>query len=122
VKPSLGRIWASSAAFSAVFVIVSLFWQANSISLLGALFLSGFLAGCSAQRHGWLCGLIVGFPLAMVQMSRRALREHHSFLSLLADPDYWRLLIPSAIVGTGFCIMGAMVGVWMASVKWEPKG
>jgi hypothetical protein len=116
---SWNRIILCSLAVSAAGFVASFFWQAHAIGLLAALFFFGAVAGWLAQGHGWLCGLIVGLPLSLTQMTRLALQSQGSLPDVLWQPDYWRLLVPACVISTGMAVMGGIVGVWMQGVKWE---
>jgi hypothetical protein len=117
--------WSKIAGVSAVALVVamgfSLLWQAWAIDLLFSLYVFGAAAGWFARRQGWLCGIIVGLPVAFFQLSRLASHDHSSLSGLFADPDYWRLVVPASIAATGIAIMGGMTGAWMQDAHFQRR-
>lgn len=118
-KASWSWIALVSFAVSAAALLLSLLWQARALGLLLWLFLFGAAAGWLSQRHGWLSGIIVGLPLALFQLTRLAVADHGSYLSLMTQPDYWRILVPASVVSTGMAIMGGIVGAWVRSIRLQ---
>ncbi len=116
---SLTYVTVSSAAVCVVSLLVSLVWRPGAVGLLLGLFIFGCAAGWVAQRHGWFCGIIVGLPLALMQMTRQALSDFSSLAQLLAQPDYWYVMVPACLVSTGMAIMGGVVGAWLQDMKWQ---
>jgi hypothetical protein len=114
-----GRITLVSLATLVVAMGFSLLWQCWAIDLLLALYVFGAAAGWFARRQGWYCGLIVGLPMAFFQLSRLALHDHADLPALLADPDYWRLVVPASIVATGMAIMGGMSGAFLQDMRLQ---
>ncbi len=118
-KTSWSWIALVSFAVSGLALALSLLWQVRALGLLLWLFLFGAVAGWLSQRHGWLSGIIVGLPLALFQLTRLALPDYGSALSFMAQPDYWRLLVPASVVSTGMAIMGGIVGAWVGSIRLQ---
>ncbi|HOW28932.1 MAG TPA: hypothetical protein PK876_10590 [Elusimicrobiota bacterium] len=111
------RIFLSSSIVCLAGIGLSLFWLTGVIATLLGLLGLGMLAGWFSRRHGWLCGIIVGLPVGLVQLSHRALLEEGTLQKLFLQPDYWRLLVPVTIVMTGVAILGGIVGVWMVNLR-----
>jgi len=83
------------------------------LGLLVALFFTGAVAGALSTRQSWLSGIIVGLPLALEQLTRHTLHEFGTVRVALAHVDYWRLVLPVALVATGVAILGALSGAWL---------
>ncbi len=120
-KKKTSWLWITlvSLAVSGLALALSLLWQVRALGLLFWLFLFGAAAGWLSQRHGWLSGIIVGLPLALFQLTRLALPDYGSALSFMAQPDYWRLLVPASVVSTGMAIMGGIVGAWVRNIRLQ---
>lgn len=118
-KPTWGHITRTSVATLFVAFGFSLLWQSWAFDLLLALYLFGAVAGWFARRQGWLCGVIVGLPVALFQLTRLALHDHANFASLLRDHHYWILAVPAAVTATGVAIMGGMSGAFLQDMRLQ---
>ncbi|MGQ0644641.1 MAG: hypothetical protein ACT4O3_04025 [Elusimicrobiota bacterium] len=116
-KTRWGRIAGVSALVGAAGLVAGAFWQAGALELMLALSVLGLTAGWLSRRQGWLGGLIAGLPFALFQMTRLAAQEHGNVYSLVAQPDYWRLLVPACVVSTGISIMAALAGAWLQNQR-----
>lgn len=112
-KTNWRRIFAGSLLFSLGGQLFSALWQTEVLGLLLALFFFGASGGWIVKRHGWLAGLIIGLPLALAQLTRLMIRDYGSLPAVLSQLDYWRLVVPAAVVSTGVCIMGGLAGAWL---------
>lgn len=110
-----------SAAVSVLALGVGLFVLLRPLPLMGALFLTGALAGAISTRQAWLSGIIVGLPLALEQLTRSTLEEYGSVAAALAQADYWRLVFPVSLVITGVAILGALSGAWLLGSLFKPR-
>ncbi len=123
--PILRRSWKWIAGVSFVVAVlacgVGLFFLLSPLRLLVALFVSGGVAGAVSTRQAWLSGTIVGFPLALEQLTRHALLEFGTVSVALAQPDYWRLTVPVSLVATGVAVLGALSGAWLFGARFRPR-
>jgi uncharacterized membrane protein len=119
MKKSWIRTIGISVGVSAAGFLFSLLWPAGAVSLLLALFILGAVAGFWAAHQGWLCGTLVGLPVVLFHMTRLAAREHEGLVQALAQPDYWRVLMPACVVSTGMAIMGGLLGAWIQDIRWD---
>jgi hypothetical protein len=121
----LRRSWKWIAGVSSVVAVLSLgaglFFLLPPLPLLAALFFAGAVAGTLSTRQAWLSGFIVGFPLALEQFTRHALREFGRVSIALAHPDYWRLVVPVSLVATGVAVLGALSGAWVFGARFRPR-
>ena len=118
-KTSWARVWAASGLVSALGLLLSLVWQAHALGLLFGLFLLGVPAGLLARRQGWLCGLVVGFPITFFQLTRHVMLQEGSLGAVFRQPDYWMLIIPTCVAATGLAVLGGMAGAWMHDSRWQ---
>lgn len=88
---------------------------------MGALFLAGAGAGAISSRQAWLSGIIVGLPLALQQLTRHSLLEFGTVSVAMAQPDFWRLVLPVSFVATGVAILGALSGAWLLGSRFRPR-
>jgi hypothetical protein len=117
-KPGWRTIVFRSSVVAAAAVAGLSYWRADALLLLAALFSLGFIAGLWSRRHGWLAGVVVGFPASFLQMARWAKAETGSF-------DWWVLAFPAGIVAAGMAVVGGMTGAWLRDMKLlkeEPHG
>ncbi|HRY29221.1 MAG TPA: hypothetical protein P5079_04195 [Elusimicrobiota bacterium] len=119
MKTSMSRVVVMSVLSLLGALLVSYFWQAGTVGLLLGLFIFGVVAGWNARRAGWLCGIIVGLPLALFHLTRSALPDYPSLAALFGEVDYWRLVVPASVVSTGMSIMGGIVGAWLQDMKYK---
>jgi hypothetical protein len=109
-----------SAVLSALSLLAGTFVLLPPLGLLAAFLLVGALGGALSTRQAWLSGIIIGFPLGLQQLTRYALQELGSLSATLAQPDYWRLVVPASAVATGVAILGAMTGAWLGGALFRP--
>ncbi len=107
----------SSTGVSAGSLAFSAFVPLSPLGILSGLLVFGTLAGALARRHGWLAGIIVGFPFGLFQLTAQAAREMSGLSAVLAHPNYWRVAVPTAFLATGVAILGAMAGVWFLGTR-----
>lgn len=119
MKATQGRVVFSSVIVSLLGLIASVFYQAGTFDLLAGLFVLGWIAGWFARRRGWLCGIIVGAPIALFQLIRLALRTTEPGMPPFPDGVFGTLLFPAAVVSTGAAILGGLVGAWMHDMRLQ---
>ncbi len=110
-----------STAIAALCLVGGLFVLVDPPFFMGALFLAGAGAGAVSSRQAWLSGIIVGLPLALQQLTRHSLQEFGTVSVALAQPDFWRLVLPVSLVATGVAILGALSGSWLLGSRFRPR-
>lgn len=115
------QITLRSSAVSAAALALVLFAPLGTVGLLPALFAFGFVAGALSRRQGWFSGLLVGLPMAIMELTQAGLAETHSFADLASQGDYWRLLVPASFSASALAVLGGIVGAWMQTARWQDK-
>lgn len=110
-----------SAVIAALCLVGGLFVLVDPLLFMGALFLAGAGAGAISSRQAWLSGIIVGLPLALQQLTRHSLLEFGTVSVAMAQPDFWRLVLPVSFVATGVAILGALSGAWLLGSRFRPR-
>jgi hypothetical protein len=120
-KSTWSRITGMSVIVLVASVGVSVFWHAGALDLLLGLFVFGALAGWLARRHGWLAGVIVGLPLAVLHLTRAAALDYGSLSAALSAPDYWQIAAPTIVACSGMAIIGGISGAWMQDAHFQKR-
>jgi hypothetical protein len=113
VQTSWARHLGASAVVSAVGVGWGIYAPMKAVGLLLLLLILGALAGAMARRTGWLAGIIVGLPVGLVHLTFLAIKGEGSFTTVVSMADYWRVLVPAAVCGSGVAILGAIAGAFL---------
>ena len=113
VRASWKHITLTAASVSLGAGVASLWIGLSPLGLLAVLFVLGGLAGAWASRQAWLSGVIVGLPLAWIQLTRASLDQYPTLGAALTVSDYWRIVPSVSVLSTGVAIMGALVGSWV---------
>lgn len=111
-KPTWSTIFFRSGIVAAVAVAAASYWVADAILLLAALYGLGFIAGLWSRRHGWLSGVVAGFPAAFLQLARWSAPEASS-------PEWLALVFPAGFVAGGMAVLGGMTGAWLRDMKLQ---
>lgn len=114
-KPSWSTIFFRSGIIAAVAAGAACYWVADAILLLAGLYGLGFIAGLWSRRHGWLAGLVVGFPAAFLQLIRWSAGQ-------VSSPEWLALIFPAGFVAGGMAVLGGMTGAWLRDMKLQREG
>jgi hypothetical protein len=121
--PSRSWKWIVGVSFfvCGVALMGGLFVVLSPLGLLGALFSVGAVAGALSTRQSWLSGIIVGLPLGIEQLTLSSLGEFGTLSVAVANPDFWRIVVPVSFVATGVAILGGLTGAYLFGKFFRPR-